>query len=758
MPAEKTVSAFSNYIVGTCSSVNFNPNDGVTAIVDQLVEQPKADYILYTEDNETVVSKWFIVECTRQTSGFWQCRLLRDVLADNYNAVLNAKSFISKAIIPDDNPLIYNHEPISVNQIKTKEIELKDDTKMAWLVGYIARNTAQKDITLETSVIIEDASLDAWAYKSYINSGVYKTPTADLMFAITTFGRVGPTAYSLWNNMEFVENSFVGFTSDQLLTWKEGGPDTWINQNKRDINNTVQTYEKLYRTRTPNDTDYNSIKTWQGKILKDSNGNYFKINLLETEEVIDQRITTDKQGIFLNSYLVYMFGTQLYDGYTATGDMFKLVHTYKKISVSLIPMTYGSYTISFPAEANRFHLKDAPYDMFCMPYSDDGKVRVSAGSYIINPNKSLTVSIAQQLATALDASLYDLQLLPYCPVTGYRVLDDGSITFDETNTKRYTLVTSSDSTSTVKPAVLIWCTASSGTKNIVIDEPISYTNKKIANQCDMYRLVSPNYNGQFEFNLARNNTPKLDTFNVDFTYMPYNPYIHVNPVFGGLYGQDFNDARGLICGGDFSLARVGSAWEQYQLNNKNYQAIFDRQIQNMDVNRKYQRIEEGVGAFAGVLQNATQGFLLGGGVGAAIGGALGAGAGVGDIALSEGKYNEQKSYATDMHVMQLENIRALPYSLSKTTAFTENNKLFPILEYYTCTSQEKLIVANAIANQGMTTELIGNIGNYIYNDWSYETVSDRGFIKATIIQIDIEDDMHMANAISEELQKGVYFK
>ena len=63
-----------------------------------------------------------------------------------------------------------------------------------------------------------------------------------------------------------------------------------------------------------------------------------------------------------------------------------------------------------------------------------------------------------------------------------------------------------------------------------------------------------------------------------------------------------------------------------------------------------------------------------------------------------------------------------------------------------------------IANQGMTAELVGNIINYIYNQWSYDEVIDRGFIRATIIKIDIEDDTHLANAISEELQKGVYFK
>ena len=128
------------------------------------------------------------------------------------------------------------------------------------------------------------------------------------------------------------------------------------------------------------------------------------------------------------------------------------------------------------------------------------------------------------------------------------------------------------------------------------------------------------------------------------------------------------------------------------------------------------------------------------------------------MALSEGKYNEQKSYATDIHNMQLENIRALPYSLSKTTAFNFNNKIFPILEYYTCTDTEKSIVAYQIANRGMTINTIGKIIDYTLADWSYNEIHDRGFVRASVIHINIEDDTHMANAISEELQKGVYFK
>ena len=740
------------------NAVNFNPADGVNTIfVAGKMSNSytgKGDYFIYSEDNVSITSRWFILEADRTRNGQYRLQLRRDVIVDNYEAVTTAKSFISKATLTDDNPLIYNQEPITTNQIKTKEFELKDDTGIAWIVGYIARNTPAKSITLDTSVIIEDGMVESWAYKNYVNKSVYGYPNRH--FEVNIRSSSSNDTY-LYRDMKQTLDSD---TSLPYIKWGSPSPWIWMDNQRKTVMSEFSTYVSLYDTLIYNQADYKGLLQWNGKILKDSSDNYYRIYLKQTTETVKQRITENKQGDYLLNYLIKTFTP--YVSTVLEGKHFQIRTDYPKIEVSLIPMTYGNYTIDIPGESDRFHLKDAPYDMFAMPYTDDKELKYPSltNFFSVKTTKSLTLNIAQQIAVGLDASLYDLQILPYCPFTGYSVsIDKSTIEMDLSNKKRYTLIKDPSVVSQREfPAILIWCTASSGSKNIILDETLSYTNKKISNQCDLYRLVSPNYNGQFEFNLAKNNTPSLNIFNVDYTYMPYNPYIHINPIFSGLYGQDFNDARGLVCGGDFSLARITDAWQSYQLQNKNYQAIFDRQIQKMDVDRKYQRIEEGVGAVAGSFQTSAQGFMVGGGWGAAIGGVLGLSAGLGDMALSEGKYNEQKSYATDIHNLQLENIRALPYSLSKTTAFTFNNKIFPIIEYYTCTEAEKDIVAQSIINTGMTVELIDNIGPYITNEWTYKEQIDRGFIRATIIKIDIEDDTHMANAISEELQKGVYFK
>ena len=93
--------------------------------------------------------------------------------------------------------------------------------------------------------------------------------------------------------------------------------------------------------------------------------------------------------------------------------------------------------------------------------------------------------------------------------------------------------------------------------------------RKLANECDLVRLVSQNYSAIFEFSPAKSGG--VDGFLADCTYKPWSPYIHILPKLKGLYGDNFvsiDDARGLICGGDMSLPQLSNEWANYQLQNK----------------------------------------------------------------------------------------------------------------------------------------------------------------------------------------------
>ena len=129
-----------------------------------------------------------------------------------------------------------------------------------------------------------------------------------------------------------------------------------------------------------------------------------------------------------------------------------------------------------------------------------------------------------------------------------------------------------------------------------------------------------------------------------------------------------------------------------------------------------------------------------------------------NLNLSEQLRQEQLKYNADIFNLNIGTIQAQPYSLSKTTAFTANNKIFPILEYYTCSNEEKDLVATHIINYSMTVGAIGKLKDYIKNTWQYNNVYARNFIKGTFLKLkDLFEDYHYLNALNEELNIGVYF-
>lgn len=205
----------------------------------------------------------------------------------------------------------------------------------------------------------------------------------------------------------------------------------------------------------------------------------------------------------------------------------------------------------------------------------------------------------------------------------------------------------------------------------------------------------------------------------------------------------------------FLIRRANDAWDSYLIQNKNFQNIFDRQIQSMDFSNSMAQQEGlfglGVGAIQGGISGAVAGGMIGGPWGAVAGAAVGLTAGVVGGAIDYDhlikKQEEARDFRIDMYNMQLGNIKALPISISRTDALTANNKLFPFVEVYECTEEEKQAYLSKLEFDGMTIGKIDDLGNWY----------DLGYIKAQLIRCEnISDDYHMLNEIGVELNKGVY--
>lgn len=751
---EENLQDYGEPVYSLPSVLNFNFGDGVNT-TQTLNTNAKGDYVVLTKydsvGNEVIDSRWFIVENKYQRNGQWTLSLRRDLIADNYNEIINAPAFIEKATVNANDPAIFNNENMTFNQIKTSETLLQDKTKSAWVVGYIPKDSFKEATTITTDVVvsgIQDITVDKLAdlpYAKYINNYDYKGPVSNINFKTAfKYLLVAYTIVAYYNQIHI-------YNSDTNKTSEGGGEVTaeaWAalkEQTDQHGYNSAGVYAKYNQYKdgligqinslNGQSTDYtiDDLKALAGTIIYDKQTDkYYKVIINTIKKSASLNI--DPASKIATEYWTPMVQLDNIVGDVGT-DSYKVDYDYYNYSISLDQLATSS---SVSIDNDRYHLEDQPFDMFCIPYSDTLPIYKN-GTKLFNANKSLAVGVATAIgANAGSATVYDVQLLPYCPISVIQqdeAIDIGNYKVD--------YITQNDA----NVGVVLWATSSSFTVNI--NKTIEVTDYKLTNECDMYRLVSPNYNGTFEFNPAKNNG--VTGFTASCTYKPYNPYIKVAPIFNRLYGQDFKDARGLICQGDFSLPQVSNAWANYQLNNKNYEAIFNREITNMEINNKYQNIQTLVGGAAGAGSGAIAGAALGGVAGGIAGGALsllGAGA---DYAIQKTLQNEALDYKKDMFGYQLGNIKAMPSSLSKTSAINADNKIFPIIEYYTCTEEEKQALKDKIKYNGMTVGRIGKIASYIQPDYSY--------IKAQLIRLDgITDDTNYLNEIANEVNKGVFIK
>ena len=772
------------FIKSTSSGVNFNPNDGVnTSIILNISDDEIPNYIICVPDGTTDIhSRWYVIDANRTTGNQYRLTLMRDVLADYYDEVYNSTAFIQKGMLPMSSPFIYNSEGMSFNQIKKDEIPLYDISGSPWIVAYLSTNKPTNAVNWLPSNVkadVEVTSLDKWDYTVENEYNVYQDGTG---------------AYHAWTF-----NS--GWAYLMEFSWSNNGSQpTYSNPNdigiyKKDqlshdtslsVNSPLGDINRFYSiaraglqnliSNTTGSTD-NKIKSWYesnitgngllenvGKTIKEtSTGKVYRIGVsygnietISNDIAVGTNPYNDLQGIV--NKVEEIQGTGNNASYTITYKAQKIRPVFSELA--------QNDAISIPFSDSGVALKDAPYYMVAMPI--DGTVRFAAGDKgTFEVESDVTYGLAQQMGRVLGSELYDIQLLSYCPVTNvvYRqnqqpIIDVRTLN----NNSDYVIITDEAGN---KKSVMFYCTESSFSSTVYltdeqqarIDNIVSKSyDYKVQNECDKWRLCAPGYTNTYEFSMAKNGGFK--GFNIQCTYKPFNPLIAINPVYGGLYGQTFNkEQRGLILSGDFSMPRVTDAWVQYQLNNKNYEDIFNRQMVNMDVQQGIQRQEAiwgmVAGSISGGVSGGVSGSIIGGPLGAGVGATVGAGAslaaGIADLSNMKRLQSEQKSYATDMYNYNLGNIKATPNTLTKTSAFTILNKLVPFLEYYTCTDDEKQAFINKLSYNGMSIGVIGTVGRYIDNIYN-----NHKYIQGSIIHIDIDnEDAHMRNAINDELMRGV---
>lgn len=777
-------------------TANFNYNDGVDTYHDVNYNGQDGDYLIVTDDKDNIQSRWFIIENKRNRGGQHRLTLKRDLKVDLYDVWRTEDMIVHRGWPRNVNPIIFNSEGFSFNQIKEFEYPLRDDSVTPWYVIYFAKNCPNAsgsinlsntyDMTINTP-ISESVFADGGVFKCYDTRRIITNSIQNEgFFSPIEYSKFWLRASGLEDNVQHLTNKptkYIWF--DQSTTFVKAALSSAYS-------NKYSTWTSdLYFGKVDGITGQDRITFDNGSILiKDSTNSIYRVTINKETYYNQESYSVTTQ--LSDAMKAAINNTQL----TRTGDWgdeaFGITYDEVTYSVSAVLETSGTvnWEINFTQKQNTL---DADYNIIAIPKNDMRIFTSDNDWHIVSQecSQALLESILRSTysdggeSKPLKNYIYDVQLLPYCPYPNNCTLDfsdkiatiylydfeyapvrglRSNQAYHNSNNDNHLFMLYVENAQYDFDIEYTYFETNSTYVPMKIDfKPLNYRNSsdvvnyKIDNECRVYRLCSPNYNGLFEFSVAKNNG--INKFNVDVTLRPQNPYIHLNPNFKSLYGEDFNDARGLICQGDFSLPIVNDAWQTYEYQNKNYQNVFNRQMENLDFNQSQEKTlakwNIATGALTGGVAGAAGlGMATGNPVAAVAGGILGAGAsiagGIADYSMLDERQEEQRRFAVDNYTYQLGNVKALAYSINKVTPLTNNNKIWPFLEIYDATSIEKDMLYKKLTYTSFTIEKIDKVFNYGENGVKH-------FFQATPIRFDsAKIPSHELNELAYELEKGVY--
>ena len=418
------------------------------------------------------------------------------------------------------------------------------------------------------------------------------------------------------------------------------------------------------------------------------------------------------------------------------------------------------------------------YELWCFPY-DSVKFKLQDGTIITCDNNSSATkgAIANLPGFIGDAYLYDYQLVPYCPfidTRGWSVQNDSAsiktILCPANNNDFEVFTNTNGNIITNGGLVMIYSTSSEVSISMNPIYPYSTGNaleQTIDSECRFVRVCDTLETSVYEFNVAKNGGNF--SFNIYARYKPYAPSIRIKPAFGGLYGINKpDDQRGVSTVVSYSLPQISNTWREYQIQNANYMNIFNRGIQNQEINRDVQLKQMqmagtinaiSTGLSAGGNTGYLAGQILGGGPGSLVGvgtgsvaGALSLAGASQDISAYNMLANEAIDYSKDLFGYQMGNIKALPTNLVSSGVFGARTHKFPFIEIYTATQDEITALTNKIKYNGFSVGRIGTFSEFENNANSYSK-----YIKGQLVRCEnIQEDFHLLSELGKELNKGVF--
>lgn len=760
-----------NFVHGDGVNSSFTLNKGTT-----LLDTP--DYCVVLDYNNNI-SRWFVINSFKSRNGQDVLTLRRDLIADFYADVINySPCLIRKGYVPQTNPLIFQDEGVRYNKIKKSEILIKDNSNCSYIIGFISKNAqavAQVDGTVSSANYdMHFDSIDDFPYKTYIEgAGNNHTAsathlTSNICYAlrycanftllpataeltVSLYGAYHPSGYNntYKNKTEINSNLYYdGNLQNSNLRFvprNTGSIEKFANKiiSKSSNLGDITIHNPALSLLGLEESTYQSLKAYNGMRIELNNVVYDVSLKYENASV---------KNVQANLTVVNNINRLVTPNATDMNDMdLSYVSGYENFSindVSVVASTKDYYleftqaqdTIKSEIKAPnlRTHLEDSPYDMFMLINESGISYGVNGVSYTSDHLVNMNMAQALGEASGTDA-LYDIQIVPFNPIPG-TILADGSLDFTS-----YDVVEIKNS-SNVTVGHYVMCPKSALTFTLEKDElkfnPVDY--KKSYN-LDLYRLCSPNQESVFDFNPSMNGG--INTWEISLNYKPFASYIKVQPTWGWLYGETssyngLTDFRGLVYNSSLTVSQLNDAYSSYVANNKNYQQLFDNQINTLTKQQSIQinALEETLGyrSYTGMPLSS---------IARVIGGSK-------DIEMQKELNNVALQKMQTDYNYQMDNIKSMPHTIKKLTSINEDTRIFPYIEYYTCSYEEEMAFDNKIRYTGMTIMATGNI-------YEYCKPNEETFIQASLIRLILKEseesaDNHIAVEIASELDKGIY--
>lgn len=406
--------------------------------------------------------------------------------------------------------------------------------------------------------------------------------------------------------------------------------------------------------------------------------------------------------------------------------------------------------LELPDTANL--INDSPYYIMCIP-EQGTKMKCGDKEWTQNIN---AYQIYTQLQIDFNTFVYDVQQVPYLPLVSEYYEND---VLNLPDIKQVGLAKAGEE---IEAGVYFcgsdkfWFDLDINNETLKGLSSLSDTATKVQSETTLLRLCSMDGSSSININGAKN--LGLSKLRVNCRYAPYQSYISLQPQWSKFYGAEIGlkDTRGLNIVSSNTVTRTSEAWRDYILQNQNYQAIFDRQIQSMDTQFDIQAGKAVRDMVFGVVDTVISATASGKGSDAALTSVRGLTnlqqqAFAYDDMVSS--YKDKKGLSVDIFNLQNGNIKARADTLSKVNAMSPIYNTWPYIEIYTTTPEEKTALTTYITEFSMNIGAMTNqLSAYVINN-----PNTRKFIQADIIRMSGKMDSHLAEEIRSLISEGVYY-